>query len=124
MQSRWETWDTYFVSGQHIGYNHVVAEPVGDRSSSQIRYVLDNRLYVNQGRCRFMQRLSQTSRETNDGRLIGFENALHVGPIVTRFMGTILDANLEVEAWRGSSCTLRQVPWRLKYHGLIGVEPS
>ncbi len=124
VECRWETWDAYFVRGQHVGYNHVIAEPVGDSSSNDIRYVLDNRLYANQGRSRFLQRLLQTSTETGDGRLIGFESVLHVGPAVTRFVGTMKGVNLEIETIRGSSRTLRQVPWQSTFRGLVAVEQS
>lgn len=124
VESRWETWDAYFVHNQHVGYNHVIAASAGGSSSKDIRYVLDNRIYANQGRARFFQRLMQTSTETNDGRLIGFESALQVGPAVTRFVGTMKGENLEVETIRGSSRTVRQVPWLSTYRGLVGVEQS
>lgn len=124
VESRWETWDAYFVNGQHVGYNHMVAEPVGGRSSDQIRYLLENRLYANHGRCRVLQRLQQTSRETADGRLNGFEAAMHVGPVATRFFGTMQGEDLAIETVQGSCRTRRHVPWRSTYRGLVGIEQS
>ena len=124
LDNQWETWDAYFVGDRQVGYNHVKAESVGGSTSRDIRYELDNRLYANQGRSRFLQRLVQTSTETSDGRLIGFESALHVGPAVTRFVGTMKGENLEVEMIRGSTRKVRQVPWQSTYRGLFAVEQS
>ena len=36
-ESRWETWDAYFVRDQHVGYSHVRAESAGGSSSRDIR---------------------------------------------------------------------------------------
>jgi transglutaminase-like putative cysteine protease len=107
-----------------VGYAHVVAESVGKALSSDVRYSLENRLYVNQGGSRFLQRLAQTSTETSNGRLKGFESVLQVGPAVTRFEGTINAGNLEVETIRGSSRTTRTIPWQSSYRGLVALEQS
>ena len=120
----WETWDAYLVRGQHVGYAHVVAEALGNKVDSDVRYQLESRFHINQGRARFLQRLTQTSTETTDGRLKGFESVLQVGPAVTEFVGTVSDGNLYVETIRGSSRTTRTVPWQSTYRGLVALEQS
>ena len=49
----WETWDAYFVDGKQIGYSHVLAEPVSAMPDSDIRFELENQIFLSQGRSRF-----------------------------------------------------------------------
>lgn len=121
---RWETWDAYFVGQKRVGYTHVVAAAVDLRPSADVRYQLENTLFVKQGRSRILQRLVQSSTETYDGRLENFEAALHVGPAVTRYDGAVEVKNLKIETTRGSERTVRNVPWQTTFRGLVAVEQS
>jgi hypothetical protein len=123
-QGDWETWDAYFMNNRQVGYSHLVAEPVNDRSTCDIHYRLEDRLYITRGRSRFVQRLLQTSTETKQGQLLGFESSLQVGPAVTQVHGRIDTDLLSIETTRGSSQSARTVPWKSSYRGLVALEQS
>ncbi len=121
----WETWDLYYIGDQPVGYNHVRAEAVDERrAGSEVRYQVDNVLYVNQGKARTLQRLMQTSSETRDGALRTFESQMHVGSVVTRFDGNVDDGQLTIQMTRGSSPSTRTIPWNSNYRGLVAIEQS
>ncbi|MGB7328176.1 MAG: transglutaminase-like domain-containing protein [Rubripirellula sp.] len=117
----WETWDLYSINGQPVGHNHLTAEATDD---GEVRYRTDNRLYVNQGKSRTLQRMIQTSYETPDGKLLRFESELHVGPIVTRTSGTVDGSQLKIESVRGTAKTKRSIAWSSRDRGLVAIEQS
>jgi transglutaminase-like putative cysteine protease len=121
---RWESWDALFAGDRQVGYSHVLAEPVDQTPSSQVRFTLESRLQISQGRSRMLQRLTQTSLESNDGRLIGFQAELQVGPALTRFEGSVRDAMLELVTIRGHEREVRRTPWQADFRGLNALEQS
>lgn len=132
-EGQWETWDAYFVGGEAVGWNHVVARPddaslsgeglPGD-SSRTIDYELENVLYVKQGNALTLQRLSQTSTETADGRLLRFDASLGVGPVVTKFSGEMQDDVLRIQTDRAGKRTSSTIAWQPTYRGLVAIEQS
>ena len=121
----WETWDLYFIGDREVGYNHVTAKATDPNiTNADIRYTLDNGLFVNQGKSRTLQRLIQASTETRAGQMRGFDSQLHVGPVVTRFAGTVDDEVLTVETARGTLRTVKTMPWLSSYRGLVAIEQS
>ncbi|TWU59323.1 Transglutaminase-like superfamily protein [Rubripirellula tenax] len=117
----WHAWDIYSISDSPVGYNHLMAEAIDEE---QVRYDLDNVLFVNQGKARTLQRLMQTSYENRDGQLIRFESELHVGPVVTRTVGIVNGEQLKVETVRGTQKTSKTVTWSDSYRGLVAIEQS
>jgi transglutaminase-like putative cysteine protease len=124
LPANWQTWDAYFIGNQHVGYSHVVAEKTGNDDENEILYSMDNRLYFNRGKSRFVQRLVQTSTETSAGNLLRFESSLQVGPAVTRFLGSTDNGILRIETIRGSSHSVRKVPWQSTFRGLVALEQT
>ena len=120
----WETWDAYFVDGRQVGYSHVVAEPVSDMPDSDIRYELENQIFLSQGHARSVQRLKQSSIETNLGRLRSFDATMQVGPAKTEYHGSVADGQLEIEIVRGSTQSVRQIFWEPSFRGLVAIEQS
>ncbi|KAA1260623.1 Transglutaminase-like superfamily protein [Rubripirellula obstinata] len=125
----WDTWDAYYVGDRHVGYNHISCEVDQDSDRDDIVYEMDNVLFINQGQARTLQRLRQTSKETNKGRLINFDSSLQVGPVVTRHNGILSGLNgegslLQVETLRGSKRTTKTIPWDKTNRGLIAIEQS
>ncbi len=120
----WETWDACYVRDQRVGYSHVVADAAGDVGSSEVNYTVDNRIVDRGGTSTLVRRLIQTSSETADGRLIGFNSELHVGPEVTRFEGLMDKGTLIVTTIRRSERKTTKIPWQMNYHGLVAVEQS
>lgn len=121
----WETWDVYLIGDQPVGYNHVLAEPIRQSvDSADVQYTLDDVLFVNQGKSRTLQRLTQTSRETRSGQLVAFNSRLHVGPIVTRFDGMVDGDRIKIETVRGSTRTVKMVPWEKENYGLVAIEQT
>ncbi len=121
---KWESWEAYFVRGEHVGYSRIVADSVDSSAPANVRYQVDNRLTVRRGSSSLIQRLSQTSTETDSGQLIEFQSALRVGPAVTRFSGTMEGEELAVETVRGSDRLTSRTPWKSTFRGLVAVEQS
>ena len=125
----WETWDAYYVGDRHVGYNHVRCDRETDGDRNDIVYKMDNVLFINQGQARAVQRLRQTTKETQDGRLINFDSSLQVGPVVTRYNGILsgLDGEgslLQVETLRGTKRSTKTITWDKTSRGLIAIEQS
>jgi hypothetical protein len=120
----WESWDAYFVKGKQVGYSHVSSKTVSDRATSDIQHSLENVTFVSQGNSRLLQHLEQTSVETFDGQLVSFTGNLKVGPAMTQFEGAVVDGALEIETVRGSSRSVRNIPWFSSYHGLVALEQT
>jgi transglutaminase-like putative cysteine protease len=121
---QWETWDAYFVGEKQVGYSHVLASSADLRATADVRYELENVILLNQGRSQLLQKLTQSSIETHDGRLTSFAATQQVGPCVTRFDGALSDQNLQIETSRGSAKTVRKIPWQSTFRGLVAVEQS
>ncbi|QDT02452.1 Transglutaminase-like superfamily protein [Rubripirellula lacrimiformis] len=117
----WESWDLFFVRGQAVGYNHVVAE---GKDGDKVSYRLDNSLYVNQGKARTLQRLIQTSSETRSGSMLEFESKLFVGPVLTTTRGQLEGANFLIETVRGSTKKTKSIAWSPANRGLVAIEQS
>ena len=120
----WESWDAYFIKDRQVGYSHTRATLTGSGPTADVRYELDSLLYVNQGPACLLQRVSQDSSETNDGRLLSFDATVRVGPATTRFAGSVVEAELRVETVRGASRTTRTMPWNPTFRGLVALEQS
>ena len=84
----WETWDAYFINNEHVGYSHVQSSPARSDMEGDIHFEMDHRVYQHSGAATVLQRLTLTSDETKDGRLVGFEGSMQVGLSVSRFSGT------------------------------------
>ena len=123
-EGSWDTWDAYFIQDRQVGYAHIAATSIGEDGAGSVQYEMDSRLYVKQGSLRLLQRVSQVSNETNEGRLLSFEGALNVGPVATRFLGTVADGQLKIETIRDSSRTVRTLPWNPTFRGLVALEQS
>ncbi len=121
---KWETWDAHFIRDRQVGYRHIVAQEVGKSASGEVNFLLDDQLVVRREESTLIQRISQSSVETTDGQLIGFETELHFGPDVTRIVGKMEKEALLVETVRGSERSTTEIPWRTNYRGLIAVEQS
>lgn len=121
----WETWDVYMIGDRPVGYNHVRAESIRQSvDSGEVQYTLDDVLFINQGKSRTLQRLVQTSRETRTGQLVAFNSMLHVGPVVTRFDGLVDGDRLKIESLRGSTRTVKTIPWNDRNSGLVAIEQT
>lgn len=124
----WDTWDAYFVNHRQVGYVHSRATILGPRDSSEVRYELDSHLYLEQGGVGYLQRISQVSRETRDGHLLGFEGVLGIGPAITQFLGEFSEIDpreeLRVQTVRGGSHAVRKVSWQPEVWGLFALEQT
>ncbi|MCG8651639.1 MAG: hypothetical protein MI861_17495, partial [Pirellulales bacterium] len=121
---RWETWDAHFVRGQHVGYSHIMAEPVDQTSGADVKYTMEGQLKIRRGVSTVIQRFSQTSTETSRGQLLAFDGATHVGPALTQYNGRMDRGNLVIETLRGTNRSTRQIPWQPTFRGLVAVEQS
>ncbi len=122
--SKWETWDAYFINKEHVGYSHVQSSLSTSAEAGDVHFNLDHRIYQINGRATVFQRLLLSSNETKDGRLVGFDGSMHVGLNVTRVAGTVEGANLVVELRDGSGVDRREVPWEYSCRGMFAVEQS
>lgn len=120
----WETWDAYFIGNRQVGYSHLVAESVNDRSDVDVRFDFEDRLYIRRGKSRFLQRLQQTSTQTKSGQLLGFESVMQVGPSITRYQGSVDEDLLRIETTRGGSQSESSITWKPTYRGLVALEQS
>lgn len=124
VEAEWETWEAYFVDGQQVGYSHIQSTKTGSGSSSDLRYELETRLYVNQGAARFLQSVSLISTETAQGQLLSFDGTVRVGPVPTRYSGSVSERVLRVETVRGGSRQTRNLPWETTCRGVVAIEQS
>lgn len=120
----WEKWDSFFIRNRPAGSMHLAADNVGGVNRGEVRYDLNNRLIVRRGTSTMIQRFTHRSTETDDGRLLGFEASLHVGPAVTHFIGSVRDGMLTVTRLRGTEQTTVELPWKKTYRGLVAIEQS
>ncbi len=120
----WETWQSYYLTGRHIGYSHVQAEPQSDEPDSPIQIVLQDQVLIRRGPATIVQRLDQTSLETRAGDLISFEAELRVGPALTRYEGTVDGGKLTIVTRRGSKRSTQSIPWNPNYRGLVGLQQA
>ena len=128
----WETWDAYYIRGNHVGYSHAKATLTADdvsldevgRAEKSITYQVEDQLKVRRGKSVVVQQLTQTSRESTSGKLIDFEAELRIGPVNNQFFGRVAKENLVVETIRGSSRSTRKIAWKPDTHGLLAVQQS
>lgn len=120
----WETWQAYYIAGQHVGYSHVRAEPQSDEADAPIQITLADQLLLRRGASEIVQRLDQTSLETRAGELLSFEAQLRIGPVLTTFAGAVEDDMLTILTTRGAATTTRRLPWDARYRGLAGLQQS
>ncbi|MEM6689510.1 MAG: hypothetical protein AAF664_08795, partial [Planctomycetota bacterium] len=123
----WETWDVYYVGGKPVGYNHVTSTLYD--VDARVEHTVDNVLFVSQGHSRIIQRLQQTSNEGLDGRFLGFDASLQVGPVVTDFRGEITERpngqpELTLTTQRGMERKSKRLDWRNGYRGLVAIEQT
>ncbi len=119
----WEKWDAYFIRDQHVGNVHLTAEKQASPSQNVV-YQVDQWLKNRRGTATIIQRLSERSRETAVGSLIGFESRLHVGPAVTVLRGDVDGDLLKVQRIRGSDPAGEELPWTPTCRGLVAVQQS
>lgn len=124
----WDAWYGYFLNHQQVGYSHISAKRVSDDSSSSsdamVVYQVEEQLRFRRGRSISVQHLDQESIETRNGELRSFESAVKVGPLVTRFRGTVANGQLNVEMIQGSERKSQPTAWESYDRGLVGVEQS
>lgn len=120
----WESWEVYRIGQRGVGYRHIVAEEQLDsillsNGSSTVKYVVDDEILFRRGHLRFLQSLRQSSIETSHGEMKSLDVDLRVGPIQTKFIGTITDKNLPIEVVRGTVRSTRTIPWDPTSRGLL-----
>ena len=123
----WESWDLYEVDGKTVGFNHTLAEASEAKSASEegrVRYTVQEQLQIPRGKATIVQRLEQSSTESDRGVLIGFESKLQVGPALTTETGSVDQGTLLVERVHAATTTSRRLPWQETYRGLVAVEQS
>jgi hypothetical protein len=81
-------------------------------------------LSIRRGPSTVVQRLDQTTLETQNGELVSFEAELRVGPALTRYSGTVQGDSLNVVITRGTKKTNQTIPWQSSYHGPAGLQSS
>ncbi|MGB7343113.1 MAG: transglutaminase domain-containing protein [Pirellulaceae bacterium] len=124
----WEAWYGYYLNNQQVGYSHTSAKRLIEESSSNsdanINYEVQEQLRFRRGNSTSVQHLSQSSIENRNGELQSFESALKVGPLVSRFRGTVANGQLDVETIRGSAKKVDRIKWEPNFRGLTAVEQS
>jgi hypothetical protein len=126
--SDWESWYGYYLNGQLVGYSHTSAKRAGNSSSGNqdenITYSVEEQLRFRRGRSTSVQQLAQSSSESRRGELQSFESTLKLGPLVTRYSGTVANEMLMVDVARGTDRKTRRIPWEPHFRGLVAVEQS
>jgi hypothetical protein len=120
----WETWHTYFIGGQRIGFMHVRSEMDTEGDGENIRTTIEDQLTLRRGSSTLVQSLKQSSIETADGALVRFDADLRVGPLRTRFEGQANNDSLNVTTIRGTTRTAEKLPWSPRYYGIAAVQQS
>jgi hypothetical protein len=120
----WQTWQAYYIGGQHVGYSHVNVALQSDEADSLVSVTLEDQLAIRRGPSTVLQRLDQTSLETRDGELVSFSAELRIGPALTRYSGTVEGDTLNVVMTRGTRKSSRSVPWKSSYRGPAGLQQS
>lgn len=118
----WESWDAYYIRNQPVGFIHITAE--AQPGTDRVQYTVDHRLLFRRHDSTLLQRFTHHSGETVDGKLIGFDCDLHIGPAVTRLVGTVDEATLKIESVRGSEQESYDLDWTAACRGLVAVEQS
>lgn len=120
----WETWQAYYIGNRHVGYSHIKMEPLADSPENLISVKVEDQLSIRRGPATVIQRLDQTTLETQNGELVSFEAELRVGPALTRYSGAVQGDSLNVVITRGTKKTTQTVPWQSSYHGPAGLQSS
>ncbi len=126
----WETWNAYYSDGKHCGYGHVRAERLGESSgtatdtASDVRYTIDDHLLLRSGLSSISQQLHHESIEDSLGKLKSFTATQGMGPLTTRFVGTIEDGQLTMVTRRGALESTQSIAWEPNCRGLVAVEQS
>lgn len=120
----WETWQSLYVGGKHIGYSHVNVEAADDRSDGNMRVTLIDQVLLRRGTANILQRYEQRTIEGRDGQVISMEAELRVGPTVTKYSGNISNDSLALQTIRGTGLTRSTIPWPYDAAGSIAVQQS
>ncbi len=121
---RWETWNAYYAGGKHCGYGHVLAERLTDRADADLRCTIDDHLSMRNGKYSVFQSLHHESIEDSRGQLKSFTATQGVGPLATRYIGTVENGQLTIRTSRGATESTAQLAWEPDFCGSVAVEQS
>lgn len=120
----WESWQSYFIGRNHVGFNQLQVKPAEDASTDEVQVRMTDQLSLRRGPATVLQRFELTSIETRQGDLVSFEGRLQVGPAVTHYNGQVDSGNLTITTTRGTRQSTNTVSWRPGSLGPAGLQQS
>jgi len=121
---RREFWNTIFLQGTRVGYEHTTAQDVG---SGRVILRTENfsRLALRRGAQINRQDARVVSLETPDGRLLSFEIEIRMGSKPIHTTGQVHGNRLDIEATGEAAVpTKTSIPWSPDDGGPFAIEQS
>ena len=120
-----ETWDVYLLHGKRIGYGHTTIAREMRANEPVLATKRHDHLSLKRDGQATQLEMRTSSVETEQGRLIGFESEMRLGPNPRRTVGQVRGDRLMIETTSvGTKPQQDSIAWSPIFGGPFGIEQS
>jgi hypothetical protein len=119
-----DVWEAFYLQGSKIGYGHTTVERVLERGQEVVRTRSTNELAITRFGQRTAQHVTMETRETPEGRVLGFETRVDFGPAPTVVSGHVEGNVMTISVQTQGQRQTTRLAWSNDIRSFRAIEQS